>query len=296
MSCPSFPGCAQTPLEAGLIVGTAPDEEAYLVLELPKPWPAKIKKIEGLVQELRPVLKKHKKLDAKLLGTPSIDWLEPCDRPRALLIRWNGTKAVYQTFPATPESLLAALESPLPEQTLDCYMICTHGSRDPCCGLLGVPVYQVLSTEGSRNVLQVSHLGGHRFAPVVGVFPEWKFYGRLKPQEFLEMDRALNTGKPYLPGYRGSGRLKSYLQVVEARLWEEHGEAPIALNRVSGDKSEPLVEAVFADGRRARYLARLETLTYQGYKSCKDHRKGKEETLKLSVLKSLTPASVSAEA
>jgi hypothetical protein len=296
MSCPSFPGCALTPLEAGLIVGTAPDEEAYLLLELPKPWPAKIKKIEGLVQELRPVLKKHKKLDAKMLGTPSIDWLAPCDEPRALFIRWNGTGAVYQTFPATPESLSAALESPLPEQTLDCYMVCTHGSRDPCCGLLGVPVYQVLSAEGSRKVLQVSHLGGHRFAPVVGVFPEWKFYGRLKPHEFLEMDRSLKNGIPYLPGYRGSGRLKGYLQVIEARLWEEQREAPIALERVSGDKSEPLVEAVFADGRKVRYLARLETLAYQGYKSCKDHRKGKEETLKLSVLKSLVPAPVNAEA
>ena len=296
MSCPSFPGCAQTPLEAGLIVGTAPDEEAYLILELPKPWPAKIKKIEGLVQELRPVLKKHKKLDAKLLGTPSIEWLEPCDHPRAMLIRWNGTHAVYQTFPANPDSLREALASSLPEQRLECYMVCTHGSRDPCCGLLGVPAYQVLSVQGPRHLPQVSHLGGHRCAPVVAVFPEWKFYGRLKPDEFLEMDRSLKDGRPYLPGYRGSGRLKSYLQVVEARLWEEHGEAPLSLERISGDKREPLIEAVFADGRKAQYLARLETLTYQGYKSCKDHRKGKEETLKLSVLKSLAPAPVSTEA
>ncbi|MCA9780835.1 MAG: hypothetical protein KC800_29145 [Candidatus Eremiobacteraeota bacterium] len=295
MSCPSFPGCAQTPLEAGSIVGTAPDEEAYLLLELPKPWPAKIKKIEGLVQELRKVLKKHKGFDAKLLGTPGIDWLEPCSEPRALLVRWNGTAAVYQTFPATPDKLMEALDSPLPAQTLECYMVCTHGSRDPCCGLLGVPVYQALAADGNRPVIQVSHLGGHRFAPVVGVFPEWKFYGRLKPQEFLEMDQALSKGEPFLRGYRGSGRLKGYLQVIESRLWEEEGEAPLHLARLSGEKSEPMVEAVFSDGRKIQYQARLETLTYQGYKSCKDHRKGKEETLKLSVLKSLTTVSSEAQ-
>ncbi|MFA7479386.1 MAG: sucrase ferredoxin [Vulcanimicrobiota bacterium] len=287
MTCPSFPGCALTPLEGSSIVGTAPTEEAYLLLELPKPWPAKIKKMEGLVQELRPILKKHKGLDAKILGTPGVDWLEPCQSPRALLIRWNGRQTVYQTFPANREELVQALHSPLPEEPLNCYMVCTHGSRDPCCGLLGVPVFQTLRAHGSRRTLQVSHLGGHRFAPVVAVFPEWKFYGRLKPEEYLEMDQTLAKGQPFSRGYRGSGRWKSSLQVVEAKLWEEYGQAPLQLRRLSGDKENLVVEADFPDGRTEQFQARLETLFYQGYASCKDHRKGKEETLKLSVLKSL---------
>jgi hypothetical protein len=286
MSCPSFPGCARTVLEAGSIVGTAPDEEAYVILELPKPWPAKIKKMEGLVEELRPVLKKHKKLDARLLAAPEVDWLEPCDSPRAMLVRWNGHHAVYQTCPATPDCLKEALDSPLGSQKFEAYIVCTHGSRDPCCGLLGIPVYRSLSAHGSRPVLQVSHLGGHRFAPVVGVFPEWKFYGRLTPDEFLQLDRTLANGDPYLKGYRGHGRLKANLQVVEARVWEETGQAPKWLKPVSGDKEEFTVEVGFADGETRLYQARLDTLAYQGYKSCKDHRKGKESSLKLSVLKS----------
>ena len=287
MSCPSFPGCARTVLESGSIVGTAPDEDAYVILELPKPWPAKIKKMDGLVETLRPILKKHKSVDARLLAAPEIDWLEPCDSPRAMLVRWNGRQAVYQTFPATPEALKDALDSPLPSQIFEAYIVCTHGSRDPCCGLLGIPVYQALSSQGSRPVLQVSHLGGHRFAPVVGVFPEWKFYGRLKPEEFLLLDRALSNSEPYLKGYRGHGQLKGSLQVVEARVWEEGGQAPAWLKQVSGDKQECTVEVGFVSGETRTYQARLEILVYKGYKSCKDHRKGKESSLKFSVLKSL---------
>jgi hypothetical protein len=287
MTCPSFPGCARTVLAAGSIVGTAPNEEAYVILELPKPWPAKIKKMEGLAETLRPVLKKHRSVDAKLLAAPEIDWLEPCESPRALLVRWTGRNAVYQAFPATPEALREALDSPLPSQKFQAYIVCTHGSRDPCCGLLGIPVYQALSAQGSRPVLQVSHLGGHRFAPVVGVFPEWKFYGRLKPDEFLLLNRALDNGEPYLKGYRGHGQLKGYLQVVEARLWEENGRAPEWVRKISGDKRDLTVEAGFASGETRHYQARLDTLVYQGYESCKDHRKGKESSLKLSVLKSL---------
>ena len=287
MSCPSFPGCARTALEAGSIVGTAPDEEAYVILELPKPWPAKIKKMEGLVEKLRPVLKKHSDIDARLLASPEVDWLEPCDSPRAILVRWKGRHAVYQTCPATPTRLKEALDSPLPSQKFEAYMVCTHGSRDPCCGLLGIPVYKSLSAHGSRPVLQVSHLGGHRFAPVVGVFPEWKFYGRLTPDEFLQLDRALANGECFVKGYRGHGRLKGSLQVVEARVWEETGQAPQWLKKIAGDQEKLTVEVRFANGESHLYQARLDTLVYQGYKSCKDHRKGKESSLKLPVLKSL---------
>ena len=72
MSCPSYPGCAQAPTELPSIVGTAPREEAYCVVELPKPWPAKVKKVEGLIQELRDALKARKGEEAKLLATPEI--------------------------------------------------------------------------------------------------------------------------------------------------------------------------------------------------------------------------------
>ena len=289
MSCPSFPGCASEPLEVDSITGTAPDEEAYLILELPKPWPAKIKKIEGLVQRLRPVLKRHKAIDAKLLGTPEVEWLEPCSSPRALLVRWSRSGAVYQTFDATEEQLAQALTSPLPAEPFNCYLICTHGSRDPCCGLLGVPVYRKLAAEGSRRVLQVSHLGGHRYAPVVAVFPEWRFFGRLSPDEFLEMDQALAEKKAYRKGHRGSGRFDDYLQLIEAELWQQ-GRAPTELKKIGGEKGRPVVKATFSNGSVEVLVAEIEWHRHTGYKSCKDQRKGENSTIKQMLLKSLTPS------
>ena len=291
MSCPSYPGCASVPIEAGSIVGSAPHEEGYLLVEFRKPWPSKIKKLEGLISELRSVLKKHKSEDVKILATPRIPWLPLGEGPKALLLRWDGRQALCQTLEANPGELREALSLPPSGLPFSCYMVCTHGSRDPCCGLLGVPIYRALAESGSRPVVQVSHLGGHRFAPVVGVFPEWKFFGHLTPDLSLEMDKALSRGKVYLTGYRGHGRLKEHLQVVEAKLWEEHGSELVSLKQVSGNKQEVEVEAQFRNGESRLFRASLHRIEYDGYKSCKDFKNKEVSKLKLPVLQSLQEAS-----
>ena len=291
MSCPSYPGCASVPIEAGSIVGSAPHEEAYLLVEFRKPWPSKIKKLEGVISELRSVLKKHKGEDVKMLATPRIPWLPLGEGPRALLVRWDGSLALCETLEASPEALRAALALAPSGKPFSCYMVCTHGSRDPCCGLLGVPIYRTLTEAGSRPVLQVSHLGGHRFAPVLGAFPEWKFYGHLTPELSLEMDKALSQGQVYLTGYRGNGRLNERLQVVEAKLWEEHGSELLSLKQVAGNKEEPQVEVSFRNGERQLFHACFQRIEYEGYKSCKDFKNKEISKLKLPTLKSLHPAS-----
>lgn len=268
-------------------MGTAPEDEAYLFLELPKPWPAKIKKMEGLVSEIRGVLKKHKNEEVKLIGTPEFPWLEPSPYPRALLVRWDGRQAVQRTLPAREDSLRQALAEPVSGEPFECYIVCTHGSRDPCCGLLGVPIYKALEEAGQRPVIQVSHLGGHRFAPVVGVFPEWRYYGHLTPDSVRAMDKALGEKQPFLHGYRGWGRLPEAVQPVEAKLWAEHGAALGEVRILRYDKTEPLIECHLRDGSTIRYRAILERYEYQGYKSCKDFKEGKESKLKLPRLKQL---------
>lgn len=288
MSCPSFPGCALSPIEADSIVGSAPNEDAYLVVETPKPWPAKVKKMEGLLNRLRSVLKKHAREDFKLLATPEIPWLEKSEQPHALLVRWNGQEALVETIEARPETLRSALESPPKGVPQDLYMVCTHGSRDPCCGLLGVPIFRKLVDISQRRVLQVSHLGGHRFAPVLVAFPEWRFFGHIKPEMCEELDSALDQGLAPKQGYRGHGRLPSHLQVVESELWSEHGTHLASVKQVSGDKRSGLVECRLQDGRVQHHRFELTNVEYMGYKSCKEFRKGKESRLKLPILASLS--------
>jgi hypothetical protein len=160
--------------------------------------------------------------------------------------------------------------------------------RSICCGTLGYPVYKTLHESGSRKVLQVSHLGGHRYAPVLLALPEWRFFGHLDCDSCLTMDRVLGQGEPYLEGYRGSGRLPAELQPIEARLWEEYGNQLKELRLANGHGTSTLtVSASFQDGTRRSYRARLGVQEQRGFKSCSDMPKGKQKAIELPTLESL---------
>lgn len=268
------------------IVGSAPVENAYLILELAKPWAKKIK-AEGAIAEFKPLLKGAAE-DVKLLATPRIDWLPLCQRPWALLVRWHEGQALVQELPARPEDVKAALLAPPTGDPTPLYLVCTHGTRDRCCGTLGFPVYRSLHENSSRKVLQVSHLGGHRYAPVVLALPEWRFFGHMDQVTCLDMDQTLNSGRAYLPGYRGHGRLHEDLQPIEARLWEEHGQDLARVTAQSGLGSKSVtVRARFNDGGERTYQARMGVQELRGFKSCSDIPDGKKKTIELPALQSL---------
>lgn len=261
-------------------------EEAYCILELAKPWPAKIKKVEGLVQDLRHVLKSHKSEDVCLLATPQLPWSSEIEGPRLVLLRWTGETTLVQELPADTTALRSALSRPPQGEPKELYLVCTHGSRDPCCGLLGVPIYRRLAEVTKRQVIQSSHLGGHRFAPVVASFPEWRFYGHVEVDDLEELDRSLSSGIPYLKGYRGFGRVKSELQLFEAAAWQDHNCKITHLRKLEHQGSRLTVE-VQAGSETVVYRGEVEYWSYRGYKDCKDFRKDKPSTLELPLLKKL---------
>ena len=56
-------------------------------------------------------------------------------------------------------------------------VVCTHGSRDVCCGKFGHPVYDTLrrrydAARWKVRVWRSSHIGGHRFVPTLIDYPE----------------------------------------------------------------------------------------------------------------------------
>lgn len=271
-------------LPGEVIVGTAPVEQAYLILELSKPWPSKIK-AQGALEAFRPLLKGGAAKDVKLLATPRIDWLPLCQRPWALLVRWSRGGALVQELDATPTAVQAALEKPAEGEPMPLYLVCTHGSRDRCCGTLGFPVYRSLLENSVRKTLQVSHLGGHRYAPVVLALPEWRFFGHMDSESCLSMDRTLAEGSPYLTGYRGLGRLPEEVQPVEAELWSRFGSSLERVRPCRISEKEVVVEAAFSDGHRRRFLAQMGSQQLSGYKSCSDADEGKKpKTIRLPQL------------
>jgi hypothetical protein len=267
-------------------------ESAYLILEIAKPWPKKIK-AEGAVAGFKPLLKREGD-QVKLLATPRIEWLPLDQGPWALLVRWWRGQALVQEMPAQPELVRAALRADPQGHPTRLHLVCTHGTRDRCCGTLGFPVYRALAESSSRRVLQVSHLGGHRYAPVVLVLPEWRFFGHLDAQTCREMDSALGQGQPYLPGYRGNGRLPEMLQPIEARLWEQFGKDLVSLTPHSPlGSNEILVSARLAGGSERAYLASLSVRRTRGYKSCSDIPGGSPKIIELPTLASLQEVALS---
>ena len=257
------------------IVGTAPREEAYLILELAKPWAKKIK-AEGAIEAFRPLLKSDVAEDLKLLATPRIDWLPLCQRPWALLIRWSKGQALVQELDATPEAVHQAMLQPPSGEPMPLYLVCTHGSRDRCCGTLGFPVYRALVENSQRKTLQVSHLGGHRYAPVVLALPEWRFFGHMDSTTCLTMDRTLKSREPYLDGYRGQGRLPAEVQPVEAELWSRFSDDLIRVRPLEISSARVTVEARLRDNSRRYFRAQMGSHQLSGYKSCSDADEGKK--------------------
>jgi hypothetical protein len=67
------------------------------------------------------------------------------------------------------------LESPAVE-----VLVCTHGTRDSCCGRRGAGLAAELAAAGFRageNLWRTSHMGGHRFAPTFMVLPQGTVWG-----------------------------------------------------------------------------------------------------------------------
>jgi hypothetical protein len=59
-------------------------------------------------------------------------------------------------------------------------LLCTHGTRDSCCGRYGASLGAQLAAAGPRpgvNMWRTSHTGGHRFAPTFLVLPEGTSWG-----------------------------------------------------------------------------------------------------------------------
>lgn len=76
-------------------------------------------------------------------------------------------------------------------------LVCTHGSRDRCCGVLGGVIFAQLKNQLKMMlpdaVWQVSHLGGHRFAPTALCLPLGLLLGRIDVDDCSSIARAVMT-------------------------------------------------------------------------------------------------------
>ena len=109
-------------------------------------------------------------------------------------------------------------------------LVCTHGSRDRCCGVLGGAIFAHLKNQLKMMlpdaVWQVSHLGGHRFAPTALCLPLGLLLGRIDVEDCGSIARAVmsNEDSPLRTEIiRGDVRLSKTEQARKLWLRQQRG-------------------------------------------------------------------------
>ncbi|TWV57254.1 sucrase ferredoxin [Streptomyces misionensis] len=134
-------------------------------------------------------------------------------------------------------------------------LVCTNGKRDRCCALQGRPLAAELAAAGESGVWEVTHLGGHRFAPTVLVLPYGYVYGRAGAATVKAALDGVREGRVAVDGCRGCSAFERPGQAAELAVRSvagEHRAGVLGVVRTAGAAPRWEVTVAHADGRRWR--------------------------------------------
>lgn len=106
--------------------------------------------------------------------------------------------------------------------------VCVHGARDKRCGDCGPPLAERFQVELARRglsqevaVRKTSHLGGHRYAGNVVVYPGGDWYGYVTPDDVPRIvERHLEGGGLVTSLWRGRMGMTPEEQVRQSASWQ----------------------------------------------------------------------------
>ncbi|HSN43580.1 MAG TPA: sucrase ferredoxin [Propionibacteriaceae bacterium] len=151
------------------------------------------------------------------------------DAPRL----WQGSVDSPQEVLSLPWEALAGDVPHLPgfDPAPPQLLVCTNGSRDACCALLGRGIAERGDGQRPGQVWEASHLAGHRFAPTALVLPAGYSLGYLDASVIVPvLDSAVRHELPWtVPGLRGRVGLPEPAQVVDCHLRATRRASGLAL-------------------------------------------------------------------
>ena len=288
------------------LIGTAPRARAWLVLEQPGPYGFHALTDSHLPEPVQAALGALPKdsgtrvLLARRVGHHADTHQDSGSRrfwfahtaPGGVRMRTGLLDDVELLAPDLAETLVAAARGELPpwgtRSTDPLLLVCTNSRRDVCCALEGRPVAESLAADPAYadRVLEVSHLGGHRFAPTALLLPSGDAFGRLDASSAREILDAADDGRlAPLAHHRGRTALAQPAQAAEHAVRAAAGvdalDALDALRRVDGhvlpaplrwagddDSGVADVEVRHRDGRAWRVLVRRTPLSHARAESC----------------------------
>ena len=205
--------------------GTAGSYEAFLLVEVPLPWPKEITDHHALAGlEVLP--------GTRVQGVvPAPDHVAAEESLVVLHRRPPGPFRRYERAerraPLADVVAAAAGIADAPalddDGTVD-LLVCTHGSRDRCCGSMGMSLFLSVASRPGLRVRRTSHTGGHRFAPTAVLLPEGTCWAWLDDDV---LGAVLGRARPpadLLGHYRGCTAIDgAAAQVAEAAVFGEIG-------------------------------------------------------------------------
>lgn len=100
-------------------------------------------------------------------------------------------------------------------------LVCTHGARDGCCAAAGSGVYKELLKKEGISAWRTTHVGAHRFAANIVMFPEGIYYGRVNGGNLDDVVSSHLRGEIFLDCYRGRSCYSQTSQVSDYFLRKE---------------------------------------------------------------------------
>lgn len=244
------------------MLGTAEQVDAWLLLEYKASWPAKAITEGSLTAETQAWLVRTQeqfaqlglRLRPQLVRQPELDH----DVTRLLLSTGGHTFEFSGSgYQFLLDLDLAALvqtrlvEAPGEPASAPRYLVCTNGKRDLCCSRFGLPLYQRLRELVGDRVWQVTHLGGHRFAPNVLVIPQNVIYGRVQLDEAEAFVEQVEQGQLDFTHLRGRTQYPKVVQAAEGML---ACQGLRLLHVAGGGDSGVPTKVTFADANETRQI------------------------------------------
>ncbi|WP_436739307.1 sucrase ferredoxin [Streptomyces sp. BBFR102] len=254
------------------LAGTAATARTWLLIEQPGPWGARAltasrldpglgAALEGAAESTgvrialirRPGGRRAEPGGARVLAAhtlPGRAWTRTVRLSSPEALRALDLSALGAGDPASFEALGGVAYDGPPLA-----LVCTNGKRDRCCALLGRPLAEELALTAPEAVWEITHLGGHRFAPTLLVLPHGYAYGRSSAPEVEEILRASASGEVVAAGCRGRSCWDRPGQAAELALRERLpgvGPDDLAVTGTRGAAPRWEVTLTHRDGRRWR--------------------------------------------
>lgn len=154
-------------------------------------WPPRIEHAPGALGRMARAARAHRKVEPEPPMLTAVD--EPSHGPGFDVVVFPERRRFVDIDDRQAESILNG-ERPVDAGRVEAVgerivLVCVHGARDARCGECGPPLLQKLRravVEAGLDDVRVwgsSHVGGHKYAGNVLIYPEGVWYGRVRPQD-----------------------------------------------------------------------------------------------------------------